>query len=416
MKLNDLKGLLSKEDRHYTPYQFALFRMIFGVYLLWHFLILLPNATELFSSSGILANPSLNFTYPIAPWNPLYYFDSPSTIYIFVSFLILLSAMLVLGWQRPIVTSLLWFGWACLYNRNNLISNPSIPYIGLLLLLLAIIPKGEPLAFKERSKDWQMPLMIPIVAWILMAVGYTFSGIDKLFSPSWQDGTAMLHLLENPLARDNFLRDIMLILPLWLLKLMTWGVIIAEITFLPLCLCARGRLIAWSIMVLMHIGIMMVVSFADLSIGMLMIHLFTFDQRWLGKKQQEVTILYDGECGLCSKAMRFLAEEDSANNFKMRSLQEPIGQELLRKYNLPTDKFDTMVLIKNNKAYIKSEAVIESGKSLGGIWSLGCGIYLIPKGLRESGYEWISKNRISFFGKKSACEMPSKKLKRKLIG
>jgi predicted DCC family thiol-disulfide oxidoreductase YuxK len=410
-----INHLLTGEDKHYTPYQFAFFRIVFGLYLLWHFLILFPNAVELFSSNGILSNPALNFTYPIAPWNPLYYFDSPSTITVFVGFLIILSAILTIGWQRPAVAILLWFGWACLYNRNNLISNPSIPYIGLLLLLIAIIPKGEPLSFKERPRDWQMPIMVPIVAWVLMAVGYTFSGIDKLFSPSWQDGSAMLHLLENPLARDNFLRDLMLYLPQWVLKLMTWGVLIAEITFLPLCLCRRGRFIAWSIMVLMHIGIMMVVSFADLSIGLLMLHIFTFDQRWLGKKKEDVIILYDGQCGLCSKAMRFIAEEDSTNNFKMKSLQEPKGQELLEKYNLPKDKFDTMVLVKGENAYIKSEAVIESGKSLGGLWNLGIALYLIPKGIREKSYEWVSKNRLSFFGKKSACDMPSKKLRKKLM-
>jgi predicted DCC family thiol-disulfide oxidoreductase YuxK len=74
-----------------------------------------------------------------------------------------------------------------------------------------------------------------------------------------------------------------------------------------------------------------------------------------------------------------------------------------------------MVLVKGENAYIKSEAVIESGKSLGGLWNLGIALYLIPKGIREKSYEWVSKNRLSFFGKKSACDMPSKKLRKKLM-
>jgi len=409
-----IKDLINKTDKHYTPYQFAIFRIIFGLYLMWHFLTLLPDAVELFSSIGVLGDPKLNFTYPIAPWNILYYFDSPTFVGFFVSGLLILSAMLVLGWQRPLVAPLLWFGWACLYNRNNLISNPSIPYIGLLLLLMVIIPKGEPLSLKGKPKDWEMPLLIPVTAWILMAIGYSFSGIDKLFSPSWQDGSAMTHLLNNPLARDNFIRNIMLMLPEWSLKLMTWGVVIAEISFLPLCLCRKGRFIAWSIMVFMHLGIMMVVSFADLSIGMLMIHLFTFDQRWLGKKKEEVTVLYDGECGLCSRAMRFIAEEDTMDNFKLRSLQESEGQSLLEKHNLPKDHFDTMVLIKNNRAYIKSDAAIGIGESLGGLWRIGMLGKHIPKNIRDSYYDWVAKNRLKFFGKADACSLPSKKLKEKL--
>lgn len=410
-----LKDLLNSSDTHYTPYQFTIFRVVFGVYLLWHFLVLFPNATELFSSNGILPDPSLNFTFPLAPWNPLYYFDSPAIISSFIVLCITLSAILTLGWQRPTVAFLFWFCWACLYNRNNLISNPSIPYIGLLLLLLVIVPKGEPLSYKEKSKDWHMPIMIPIVAWILMAIGYSFSGIDKLFSPSWQDGSAMTHLLNNPLARDNFLRYSISILPPEVLKLMTWGVLLAEITFAPLCLCRRGRFIVWTIMVTMHIGIMTIISFSDLSLGMLMLHLFTFDQRWLRKNKEKVTILYDGECGLCSKAMRFIAEEDSADCFKMRSLQEQEGQSLLKTYGLPTNTLDTMVLIKKGKAYIKSEAVIETGKSLGGIWSLGHMLYIIPKIPLERGYEWVSRNRISFFGKHKACDIPSPRLRKKLM-
>jgi|GEM_PF-5184698 len=34
-------------------------------------------------------------------------------------------------------------------------------------------------------------------------------------------------------------------------------------------------------MVVLHIGIIFVVDFADLSLGMLMVHAFTFDRKWL---------------------------------------------------------------------------------------------------------------------------------------
>ena len=41
-----------------------------------------------------------------------------------------------------------------------------------------------------------------------MAVGYTFSGVTKLPSPSWRDGTALARILDNPLARPGPLRDL----------------------------------------------------------------------------------------------------------------------------------------------------------------------------------------------------------------
>jgi hypothetical protein len=42
------------------------------------------------------------------------------------------------------------------------------------------------------------------------------------------------------------------------------------------------RPLMWLAMVGMHIGILALVSFADLSAGMLMLHFFTFDSRWPG--------------------------------------------------------------------------------------------------------------------------------------
>ena len=102
----------------------------------------------------------------------------------------------------------LWYGWAALFNRNPLISNPGIPYIGLLLLLTTLVPAREHwrLPGSRAGSPFHVPRFVVVTAWILMAVGYSYSGIVKLASPSWVDGTAITHLLNNPLARDWFLR------------------------------------------------------------------------------------------------------------------------------------------------------------------------------------------------------------------
>ena len=44
-----------------------------------------------------------------------------------------------------------------------------------------------------------------------MAAEYTFSGIEKLASPSWVDGTAFWHVAKNPLAREGLPRDLVLV-------------------------------------------------------------------------------------------------------------------------------------------------------------------------------------------------------------
>jgi len=262
--------------------QFAWFRVTFGLYLAIHFAHLLPWGRELFSRDGVLPDAALNPTYGILP-NALARCDSPGAVTVFLGVMVVLSVLFALGIARRTAAVVLWYGWACLFNRNVLISNPSIPYVGLLLLLTVLVPATEPQRPFGRQADegaFYFPAGVFQAAWILMAVGYTFSGIVKLASPSWMDGTAFWHVANNPLARASWLRDVVLLLPMWGFRALTWGALALEILFLPLALWRVTRPVAWASMVGMHVGIIALVSFADLSAGMLMRHLFTFDPRW----------------------------------------------------------------------------------------------------------------------------------------
>jgi len=209
--------------------------------------------------------------------------DRPEVATAFLISLCVAAIIFTLGIFRKGVAIFLLFGWACLFNRNPLIANPSLAYVGVMLLLSLLVPSGEGLAVKlNKSKpDWYYPSGVYWTAWWLLAIGYTFSGIIKLQSPSWVDGTAMLHLLENPLARPGWIRNLMLVLPSDILKALTWFSITAEILFVPLSLFRRGRFFIWSTLLAMHIGILMVIDFFDLTAAMLLIHLFTFDPEWL---------------------------------------------------------------------------------------------------------------------------------------
>jgi hypothetical protein len=265
-----------------SPWQFTVFRMLFGLYLTVHFLQLIPDAAELFSREGMLRNAQLNFTFGLLP-NPLEHWDSPAFATLFVLALALLSGAFALGICRRFAALLLWFGWACLFNRNNLISNPALPYIGMLLLLTVLVPAGEPLSLNRKEAKWEFPGGIYWTAWALLAVGYGFSGWTKLQSPSWLDGSALTHLLNNPLARPGLLRETLLRFPEGL-RFLTWTTLALELLFLPLSLHPVGRLVAWSAMSLLHIAILFVIAFADLSMGMLMIHLFLFDPTWISRQ------------------------------------------------------------------------------------------------------------------------------------
>jgi hypothetical protein len=55
---------------------------------------------------------------------------------------VLLSVLFLLGRFDRVCVPLLWYLWACLYTRDPLIGNPSLPFIGWLLLAYLLIPRS----------------------------------------------------------------------------------------------------------------------------------------------------------------------------------------------------------------------------------------------------------------------------------
>ena len=106
----------------------------------------------------------------------------------------------------------------------------------------------------------------------------------------------------------------------------------------------------------MQISILFVVDFADLTFGMIMIHLFTYDPRWVPNRIKEGSILFfDGVCGLCNKSVDFLIQEDNGKNLKY----SPLQGERIKQYSkfLETPKnMDTMYVWTGEKMLSKSSA------------------------------------------------------------
>ncbi len=68
---------------------------------------------------------------------------------------------LATGWWDRAAALLVWYVWACLFSRNPLISNPSLPFVGWLLLAHTLLPPARPMARGPRGGDpgggWRFP-------------------------------------------------------------------------------------------------------------------------------------------------------------------------------------------------------------------------------------------------------------------
>ncbi len=130
----------------------------------------------------------------------------------------------------------------------------------------------------------------------------------------------------------------------------------------------------------------------------------------------KMIVLFDGECNFCDKSVQFIIKRDPKGIFAFASLQSEVGQKLIKEYHIP-ENIDSIILIEpeNHKFYIKSSAALKIGRNLSGLWKVLFLIKLVPKTVRDKGYDFIAANRIKWFGKKDECLLPSPEIRKRFL-
>jgi predicted DCC family thiol-disulfide oxidoreductase YuxK len=116
--------------------------------------------------------------------------------------------------------------------------------------------------------------------------------------------------------------------------------------------------------------------------------------------QESEYIFYDGHCGLCHRAVKFVLKHDrSGNAFRFAPLQGETIQARVsveRRAALP-DTF--AVLTREGALLIRSNASLYVIERLGGGWRILANILrVIPRGLRDLMYEFVARIRYRIFG------------------
>ncbi|WP_374462901.1 thiol-disulfide oxidoreductase DCC family protein [Chryseobacterium sp.] len=125
-------------------------------------------------------------------------------------------------------------------------------------------------------------------------------------------------------------------------------------------------------------------------------------------------VFFDGDCGVCNFWVQWILERDRKDQFMFASLQSEFGQQFLSERGLDTHVFNTMYLWKPGKYYlIKSRAIFQIAKLLGGIYSLAFLGKIIPKFLSDKIYDLVSKNRMKLANQK--CYLPDQHQRKKFI-
>lgn len=126
-------------------------------------------------------------------------------------------------------------------------------------------------------------------------------------------------------------------------------------------------------------------------------------------------LLFDGVCNLCNGAVQFVIKYDSKNNLRFAALQSEVGHQILDHFDLPQEDIFSVILVENEKVYLRSSAALRMYKNMGGIWSLMYFFIIVPRPIRDAVYNFIAKNRYKWFGQKDSCMIPTPELKSRFL-
>lgn len=125
-------------------------------------------------------------------------------------------------------------------------------------------------------------------------------------------------------------------------------------------------------------------------------------------------ILFDGVCNLCSGSVQFILKRDKEKKFLFASLQSAYGKNILNQFALPTDTFNSFILLEDGKIFTRSTAALKMFSQLNG-WKWVKLFWIVPKFIRDAVYNLIAKNRYKWFGKKDECWIPTPELKARFL-
>ena len=103
---------------------------------------------------------------------------------------------------------------------------------------------------------------------------------------------------------------------------------------------------------------------------------------------QPIIIAFDGDCLMCSRTIRWVAERDTSDQIRFTRLQDSIGQEMIGQAG--TAPLDSMLVRKNGRIFARSSGVLAILETLGGFWKIPATLgNWIPRPMRAGLYDYI---------------------------
>ena len=125
-------------------------------------------------------------------------------------------------------------------------------------------------------------------------------------------------------------------------------------------------------------------------------------------------ILFDGTCAFCEGSVRFIATRDHGY-FRFGASQNPEGQALLEKLGTSREAARSLILIDDDRVYLRSEAALRIAQRLNAPWKYAGALLMVPRPVRDLVYRGVAAVRYRLAGRSNACEIPPPEIRSRLI-
>ena len=260
------------------------------------------------------------------------------------------------------------------------------------LLLHAFVRPAPYGAWSARGRmdpggGWRLSDRLHDIAWLVVGLSHLLAGLASGMAMSWS--------LEAGVS--------------------AWVGVSVHLAFLPLALWRSTRPLA------LTLGLMSV-AFGPLEGSVVLAiaaHLACLTPSWFTPASGPVEpLFYDGDCGLCHRAVRFcLAEDTQGRLFHYAPLEGEAFTSRVSADVRATLPDSLIILTAEGRVLCKSDAVVRCLMRLGGLWRLfaWC-LRWTPRVLRDAAYDGIAGVRHRLFARPaSACPLVPESLKGRFL-
>ena len=124
-------------------------------------------------------------------------------------------------------------------------------------------------------------------------------------------------------------------------------------------------------------------------------------------------VLYDGTCGLCTKAVQWILRHERDHDIVFAPLQGSTAALVRQRHpNVPVT-LESVVYIFDGRAHLRSKALLHAARHLHAPWRWTSLLRFLPGFVLDLGYRVIAAIRYRVWGHADACQLatPAQRLR-----